>query len=148
MITIVSLLLLLLLSHFSLVWLCMTPQRAAHQAALSLGLVNINYHVVANFFLVMRMFKIYSLCSFQVYQTAVLAIVIMLYVTPPEIFLITENLCLWRSFQPAHSPAPPLVTRSSSMNLACWCFFVLISHISEIIRYLSFSLLTRIFKWA
>ena len=39
----------------------MTPQRAAHQAALSLGLVNINYHVVANFFLVMRMFKIYFL---------------------------------------------------------------------------------------
>ena len=36
-ICIIKMLLLLLLSHFSRVWLCATPQMAAHQAPLSLG---------------------------------------------------------------------------------------------------------------
>ena len=89
-----------------------------------------SFHIIARkrekekmFFLVMRMFKIYSLCSFQIYHTAVLTIVIMFYITSPEIlFLITEILYLWRSFQSPHSRAPPLVTRSSSMNLAFFFF--------------------------
>ena len=61
-----------------------------------------SFHIIARkrekekmFFLVMSTFKIYSLFSFQIYHTAVLTIVIMFYVTSPEIiFLITVNLYL------------------------------------------------------
>ena len=58
----------------------------------------------------MKIFKIYSLSNFEVYNTIVLTIVIMLYIISPElIHLIIGSLCPltpFTIFPHAHSPQP------------------------------------------
>ena len=39
--------------------------------------------IVINFFLMMRMFKVYSLSYFEIYNTVLLTTVTMMYVTSP-----------------------------------------------------------------
>ena len=51
----------------------------------------------------MRNFRIYSFSNFQIYYTAVLTVVIMLFLTSPVIiYLITERLYLLTTFIHSH----------------------------------------------
>lgn len=57
---------------------------------------------------VVRTFRIYSLRNFQVYNTALLAIVTVLYIASPELVtLITGCLCLLTSIPPFPQPPSP-----------------------------------------
>lgn len=59
--------------------------------------------VIKIFFLVMRNFRIYSFNNFQIYYTAVLTVVIMLFLTSPVIiFLITGRLYVLTTFIHSH----------------------------------------------
>ena len=72
-----------------------------------------NYHlspyIVTEFFLVMITFKIYSVRKFQIYDTVLVTVIIMLYVTFPGLtYFIPGSLYLLSPFTPfAHPPAPP-----------------------------------------
>ena len=67
----------------------------------TISLVNIHHHS-HNFFLVMRTFKIYSLRNFQICNTVLLTIVILLYITSYNWkFVPFDNL---HSFCPVPSP--------------------------------------------
>ena len=74
-------------------------------------------------FLVIRIFKIYSLSNFEVYNTIVLTIVTMLYIISPElIHLITGSLCPLTPFiifPHAHSPQPSTSGNHSSVRGFC-----------------------------
>ena len=52
----------------------------------TISLVNITLQI-ANFFLVMRTFKIYSLSNFQIYDTLLLTLVTILCIIFPELIL-------------------------------------------------------------
>ena len=54
----------------------------------TIRVVNIYRHTVIFFFLVMRTFKTYSLLNFQIYNTVLLTIVTMLYITSPELIYL------------------------------------------------------------
>ena len=89
--------------------------------------------------LVIKILRVYFVNNFPIYPTAVLAIVIMLYITSLVfIYLITERLYLLTTFLLFLVPHPlPLVITSPisfSMN-----FLFKIPHVSEIIQYLFFS---------
>ena len=59
------------------------------------------------FFLMTRIFKVYSLSNFQIYNIVWLTIVTMLYVTSPRfVYLITESLYLLSTLTqfPSHNP--------------------------------------------
>lgn len=49
---------------------------------ITISLVNIHHLTVTMFLLMMRIFKIYSLSNSQIYNTVLLTIVTMLYITP------------------------------------------------------------------
>ena len=81
----------------------------------------------------MRMFKMYFLAIFQIYNT-VFTIVTMLYISSPIHFIIQ----IYTFWLPLPAPNPPLLATtiySASLNL----FFLNITHINEIICYFSFS---------
>lgn len=61
----------------------------------TIGLVNIQTRHRYNFSYYDKIFKIYSISNFQMYNTALLTIVVMLYVIfPGLIYHITERLYL------------------------------------------------------
>ena len=71
------------------------------------------HHYGYNFFLVMRTFKIYSLSNFQIYNTVLLTIVIMLYITSSRLISITGSFYLSppSTTLPFPQPSlPPLLT--------------------------------------
>ena len=89
----------------------------------------------------MKTLKVYSLNNFQICDRVLLAIVIMLYITSQEfIYLIVGSLYLLTAF--AHfSSCPYLTFRDHQSALYFYEFsfvFKIISHISEIIQYLSY----------
>ena len=87
------------------------------------------YRVI--FFLVMRIFKIYSLSSFQVCNMVLLTIVIMLYLISPWLILYLEVCTFWLSsfLPPTHFWQPPICSFCSLLGMSlvlCVCFvFVL-----------------------
>ena len=81
----------------------------------------------------MRIFKMYFLAIFQIYNT-VFTIVTMLYISSPIHFIIQ----IYTFWLPLPAPNPPLLATtiySASLNL----LFLNITHINEIICYFSFS---------
>ena len=66
-------------------------------------------HRVTNYFLVIRTLKIYSLSNFQIYNTVLLIIVIMRYITSPGLILWVEFFTFW---QPS-----PMIWMSISLTL-------------------------------
>ena len=65
--------------------------------------INLVIHSYKLFFLVMRNFKIYSLCSFQICNTVLLTMVSMVCITSPWlIYFMTGSLYLLTSFTPSH----------------------------------------------
>ena len=76
-------------------------------------------------FFMMRTLKIYSLSSFQMYNTVLLTVVSMLYVTfPGLIYLITGSLYLLTTFTNLSSPNPTPTWQPPvcSLYLCCCCF--------------------------
>ena len=62
---------------------------------ITISLVNIHKHMDVSIFLMMRTFKIYSMCNFQICNKVLLTIVTMLYI--PYLFM-TRSLYLFTSF--------------------------------------------------
>ena len=87
----------------------------------------------------LRTLKICSLGNFQVYSTVLLTTLTTLYIGSPElIHLITGSLYLLTNISP--SPLPSHLLATSNLLSFCYEFgFFKISHTSEIIQYLSFS---------
>ena len=78
------------------------------QMITTISLVNICYLMQLVFFLMMTAFKIYSLSNFQIYNTVLLTIVTMLYITSSEcIYLITGSLYLLTIFTHFSHHLPP-----------------------------------------
>ena len=95
-----------------------------------------------NSFLVMRTFLSSTRSNFQGSNPALLTVVTMLRVTPPRLIF---SLAVWTfgsrsavSPRPQHFWQPPIF----SLYLQT-CFFFLILHVCEIIRYLSLSYFTQ-----
>ena len=88
----------------------------------------------------MRTFKIYFLRNFQIYNTILLTVVTMPYITSPRLIcLITGSLYLLTTFTHfSHSPTP---TSGNHQSIPCIyeSSFFKILLISEVIWYLSFS---------
>ena len=57
---------------------------------ITISLVSIYYYILTIFFLVLKTLKYYSLSNFQIYNTVLLTIVTMLYITSPDLF------CNWK----------------------------------------------------
>ena len=99
----------------------------------------------------MRTLRIYSLYNFPVYHTALLTIVIILYIISVVlIYLTTGSLYLLTAFL-QFLLSPPLVTTnliSFSMSLYLLLLLFQIPQISKIIRYLSFSVLLHLTLYA
>ena len=106
---------------------------------------NVNIHMLTPymvtksfFFFVMRSFKVYSLSNFQRGHTILLTIVTMLCITSSWLlYFIIRSLYIFTSLK-LFLPTPTCSWQSPICCLYLWGFFS-ISHISEIIRYLSFS---------
>ena len=95
------------------------------------------------FFSVVRTCKVYSFSNFQIYYTASLTVVNMLYITFTEfINPETGSLYLLTTFTHFSHPhlSPVASTNLFFVSMSSFCFFK-IPHISEIIRYLHFSIL-------
>ena len=89
-------------------------------------------------FLVMKTFKIYSFSNFQIYNTVLLTVVTMLYIISPQTYLSYN----WKfvPFDHLHPMSPLLrLWKPLIWSLFLWVCFFHISHISEILQYLSFS---------
>ena len=92
-----------------------------------------------NFFHVMRTFKISSLSNFWISNSALLIIVIMLYITSPE--LITRILYILTSFTHCSSSYPQLcMCQPLICLLYLWIHCLNNQHIGDIIQHLSFSI--------
>ena len=109
---------------------------------ITLSLVNIHHHMqLTVFFLVMRTCKIYCLSILRIYNTVLLSIVAMLYITSPWFIYFITGVC---TFWPHCSSCPSFGSHQSSL-----CIYELEIFggprngflISEIIEYLSFSVL-------
>ena len=70
----------------------------------------------------MKTFKIYSFSNFQIYNKVLLTIVIMFYITSPElIYLITGSLYLLTPF--TYFAYPPAPASDSHQFFLCICEF-------------------------
>ena len=89
----------------------------------------------------MRTFKIYSFSNFQIYNTVLLAIVTMPYITSPGLtYFITGSLYLLTPFSHFMHPYPRLwQPQICSVYLWFQVFYFLVPHIDETYSYLSFS---------
>ena len=90
----------------------------------------------------MRAFKTYSVNNFQIYNTVLLAIVTMLYITSPGlIYLITGSLYILTTlthFSHFHCPPLSIWQLLSVLYEFGVFFFYKHSYVSKIIQYLSF----------
>lgn len=105
-----------------------------------ISLVNIHYFIVTNFFLVLKTFKIYSLSSFETYNTVLLTIVIMLCSRSLE--LIHFNKWKFVSFDHLHSFLPSYPPPHLSNHQSTFCFYkfsFILDSTYEIMQYLFFS---------
>ena len=90
------------------------------------------------FLLVMRTFKISSLSNFQICNTVLITITARLYIMSPWHSFYNSKFIPFYPLHPFGPSSHPLATTNCSLYL--WaCFVFCISHISEIIQYLSFS---------
>lgn len=104
------------------------------------SLINICHYTVTVFFLMMRTLKIYSLSSFQIYNT-VLYSHHSLHFTWLTYF-ITRSLYLLTPFTHFAHPYLSILTTTSLFTISQWaqfCFCFFIPPINEIMQYLSFS---------
>lgn len=105
----------------------------------TVGLVNFHHWPSYTlFFLWWELLRIYSPSNFQIYSIWLLTIVIMLYITSPElIYLISGSLYLLTTFTHFPHPSPP---PQATTNLFCFYefSFFYILHMSEIIQYFFF----------
>ena len=88
----------------------------------------------------MRTLKIDSLSSFQIYNSVLLNVVTMLYITSPGLTVLSLEVCaFWLCLHPfLPRPSPPLVTTNLFSKFIS-CFFVSLSwmpHIGELIQHL------------
>ena len=102
--------------------------------------VNICPHILwTNFFLIVKIFKIYSFINFQICDITLLIIVTMLYIISPIISLFYNWKFLlldpFHPFLPPTSQPLPLVTTNWFLTLILFCFH---SNVSDIMHYLSF----------
>lgn len=84
-------------------------------------LVTIHHHSqLQNFFLLLRIFKIYSASNFQKNSIVLLTMVIMLYITSPELsYIITES---WHISTPFIHFAHPHFWQPPVCSLQVWFF--------------------------
>ena len=73
------------------------------------------------FSLMMRTFRIYLLSNFQIYHTAVLTIVIILYIISPVLIYLTAG-SLHPSTPSSDSPTPPLASGNHKSDLVFYEF--------------------------
>ena len=106
---------------------------------ISISLVNNHQHTELHIFF-LWCFKIYSFSHFPIYNIILLAIVTTLYLTFPWLF-ITESLNLLTPF--TRFTHPQHLTSGDHQSVLCiyelLVVFFKLSHIKEIIQYLSFS---------
>ena len=85
----------------------------------TISLVNIHQHTQLHFFLVMKTFKISSLCNFQICNIVLLIIVIMIHVTSPRLIsFMIGSLYLLTTFTHSAHPSPLFL---ATTNLFCIC---------------------------
>ena len=71
----------------------------------TINLVNIHHHTVTLFFLIIRIFKIFSLSNLKIYNRVLLTIITMLYIISPGPHLFYNWMFVL--FDPLHSFHPP-----------------------------------------